>query len=332
MARAGLRIGILGATGALGGEVLAALADSDLAVAEIVPIAKDDSIGRDVELHGEVYPVEIGMARVRGLDLLILCAPPAVSLEGVREALRASVPALDASGVLAASPEVALRVAAFGAQWTPDAPLVVAPPGPALALALVLRPLAEAAGLARVSATLLEGASAAGRGGIEALYQESLALFNQQDLPEPGIFARPVAFDCIPVLGELDESGRSDHETAVERSLLRLLGEGLKIGVTSLQVPIFSGLGAAVALETERALDPKEAARVLSLAPGVEPWTENPRDATTRAAAGRPAALVARLRRDPVAENGLALWISADPLRLCAANAVALARIRFGPS
>ena len=65
---------------------------------------------------------------------------------------------------------------------------------------------------------------------------------------------------------------------------------------------------------------------MLALAPGVEPWTENPRDATTRAAAGRSAALVARLRRDPVAENGLALWISADPLRLCAANAVALAQ------
>jgi len=330
MARAGLRIGILGATGALGGEVLAALADSGLAVAEIVPMAKDDSIGRDVELHGEVYPVEIGMAQVRGLDLLILCAPPAVSLEGVREALRASVPCLDASGVLAASPEVSLRVAAFGAQWPAEAPLVVAPPGPALALALVLRPLAEAAGLLRVSAALMEGASAAGRGGIDALYQESLALFNQQDLSEPGAFGRPVAFDCIPVLGELDESGRSDHENALERSLVRLIGEGLKVGVTAVQVPIFSGLGAVLTLETERPLDPKEAARVLALAPGVEPWTENPRDATTRAAAGRGAVLVARLRRDPLAENGLALWISADPLRLCAANAVGLARTRFG--
>ena len=330
MARTGLRIGILGATGALGGEVLSSLAESGIAVAEIVAMAKDDSIGRDVELHGEVYPVEAGMARMRGLDLLFLCAPAAVSLEGVREALRASVPCVDAAGVLAASSEVPLQVAAFGAQWSGDAPLVVAPTGAALALALVLRPLAEAAGLMRVSATLLEGASSGGRGGIEALYQESLALFNQQDFPEPGIFARPVAFDCIPVLGELDESGRSDHETALERSLARLLGEELKVGVTAVQVPIFSGVGAALVLETARPLDPKEAARVLGLAPGVEPWTENPRDATTRAAAGRAATLVARLRPDPVAENGLAFWISADPLRLCAANAVGLARTRFG--
>jgi aspartate-semialdehyde dehydrogenase len=332
MAGPGLRVGILGATGALGGEVLAALSESGIAISELVPIANDDSLGRDVELNGEVYPVEVGMARVPGLDLLILCAPPAVSLEGVREALRASVPCIDASGVLAGSSEVALRVAAFGAQWGSDTPLVVAPPGPALALALVLRPLAEAAGLVRVSATLLEGASAAGRAGIEALYQESLALFNQQDLPEPSIHGRPVAFDCVPVLGELDESGRSDREDAVERSLVRLLGEGVTIGITCVQVPIFSALGAAVAIESRRALDPKEAARLLALAPGVEPSTENPRDATTRAAAGRGAVLVARMRRDPHAECGLAFWISADPLRLCAANAVGLARTRFAAS
>ena len=331
MARAGLRIGIVGATGALGGEVLAVLAESGLPVAAILPMAKEDSLGRDVELHGEVYAVEPGMARLRGLDFVILCAPAAVSLDAVREALRASVPCLDASGVLAASPEVSLQVAAFGASWSPDAPLVVAPAGAALALALVLRPLAQAAGLVRVSATLLEGASGGGRAGIDALYQESLALFNQQDLPEPGVFARPVAFDCIPVIGELDENGSSDRENALARSLARLLGADLKLGVAAIQVPTFSGLGAALTIETARPLDPKEAARVLGAAPGVAPWSENPRDATTRAAAGREAAVVARLRRDPTAEHALACWVAADPLRLCAANAVALAKTRFGP-
>lgn len=330
MARAGLRIGVFGATGALGGEVLAVLAESGLPVAEIVAIAKDDSIGRDVELHGEVYPVESGLTRLRGLDFVILCAPAAASLDAVREALRASVPCLDASGVLAASPEVSLQVAAFGASWSPDAPLLVTPAGPALALALVLRPLAQAAGLVRASATLFEGAAAGGRAGIDSLYQESLALFNQQELPDPGIFARPVAFDCVPVIGELDENGGSDHENALALSLARLLDGAARIGVAAVQVPTFSGLGATVSLETVRPLDPKEAAQVLAAAPGVETWSENPRDATTRAATGRASTLVARLRRDPTAEQALAFWIAADPLRLCAANAVALAKTRFG--
>ena len=331
MARAGLRIGVLGATGALGGEVLAVLGDSDLPVGEIVAIAKDDSIGRDVELHGEVYPVETGLARLRGLDFVVLCAPAAVSLDAVREALHASVPCIDASGVLAASEEVPLQVAAFGASWSPDAPLVVAPAGPALALALVLRPLAQAAGLARVSATLFEGASSGGRAGIDTLYQESLALFNQQELPDSGAFGRPVAFDCIPVIGELDENGGSDHENSLARSLARLLEGPPRIGVAAVQVPTFSGVGAVLTFETQRPLDPKEAARTLASAPGVTPWSENPRDATTRAAAGRDAVVVARLRRDASGEQALACWLAADPLRLCAANAVALAKSRFGP-
>jgi aspartate-semialdehyde dehydrogenase len=325
----GLRIGVLGATGALGGEVLAALAGSPLPIAELVPFASDGSLGSDVELRGESYAIETGLERLRGLDCVILCAPAAASLEAVRAALHASVPCVDASGALAASPEVALQVAAFGARWSDDAPLVVAPPGPALALALVLRPLEQAAGLAHVSITLFEGASAAGRAGIEALYRESLALFNQQDFPEPRAFARPVAFDCIPILGELDANGASDRENALALSLQRLVDPALRAGVTAVQVPIFSGLGAAFTLETARPLDPKEAARILGEAPGVETWTEHPRDATTRAAAGREAVLVARLRRDPLGENALALWVVADPLRLAAANAVALACSRF---
>jgi aspartate-semialdehyde dehydrogenase len=205
----------------------------------------------------------------------------------------------------------------------------VAPAGPALALALALRPLAQAAGITRITATLLEGASSAGRAGIDALYQESLALFNQQELPDPGAFARPVAFDCVPVVGDLDANGGSDHENAVARSLARLLGGSAKIGITAVQVPTFSGLGAAISFETERALDPKEAARVLAEAPGVEAWVDNPRDATIRAAAGRAAVLVARLRGDPVSEHALALWLTADSLRLAAANAVGLVRTRF---
>jgi aspartate-semialdehyde dehydrogenase len=330
-ARAGLRIGVLGATGALGGEVLAVLSDSGLPVDELVPMATDASVGSDVELHGEVYAVEPNTAKLRGLDFVILCAPAAASLEAVREALRASVPCLDASGTLAASPEVTLKVAAFGARWADDAPLVVSPPGAALALALALRPLADAAGLVRVQAAILEGAAMAGRRGIDSLYQESLAIFNQQDVPEPSIFERPVAFDCIPALGELDENGCSDHENAIARALTRLLSEQLRVGVSAVQVPTFAGLGAMLTIETARPLDPKQAAQAAAAAPGVEPWHENPRDATLRAAAGRDEVIIARLRRAPAFENGLSFWISADPLRLAASNAVALATTRFGP-
>jgi aspartate-semialdehyde dehydrogenase len=330
VASGGVRIGVVGATGALGSELLVALSESSLPVREIVPIATDRSLGRDVEFQGEVYPVVTEGPSLRGLDLVFLCAPAAQSLEFVREALRAEVACIDLSGATAESPEVPLRVAEFGGE--PDgerAPVVATPTGPALAWALVLRPLDERARLERVTGTSLEGASVGGRDGIESLYAESLAIFSHQEAPEAEVFPGRVAFDCLPAVGPIGEDGHSRHETLLARTLGRLLGPRAKLGVTSVQVPTFLGHGAVLVVETEEDLEPGEAVAVLDKAPGVEVWREGGVGPSTRTAAGRDAVLVGRVRRDPSRERSLLLWLAADLLRLSAANAVRLATPRL---
>lgn len=330
MATGGVRIAVVGATGALGSEVLVALDGSSLRVHGIVPIATDRSLGREIDFQGEIYPVETDASGLRGADLIFLCAPAPQSLDFAREALRATVPCIDLSGALAASADVPLRVAGFSAPPEDErAPLVATPTGPALAWALVLRPLDAAAGLRRVTGTLLEAASVGGRDGIESLYQETLAIFNQKETPEQRVFPRPVAFDCLPAVGALAADGSSEHETALAQSLARLLGPKLQLGVTAVQVPTFVGHGAALAVETEEPLGPDRAAAALEKAPGVELWQAGDGGLTTRAASGRDGVLVGRLRRDPSAENGLLLWVVADLLRLSASNAVQLAVARL---
>jgi aspartate-semialdehyde dehydrogenase len=330
VAAGGVRIAVVGATGALGSEVLVALDGSPLRVQGIVPIATDRSLGRDVEFQGEIYPVETDAAGLRGVDLVFLCAPAPQSLEFARLALRATVPCIDLSGALASSADVPLRIAGYSAPPEEErAPLVATPTGPALAWALVLRPLDASARLRRVTGTVLEAASVGGRDGIESLYQETLAIFNQKETPEQLVFPRPVAFDCLPAVGLLAEDGSSEHETALAGGLARLLGPQLRLGVTAVQVPTFVGHGAALAIETEGPLDPGEAAAALEKAPGVDLWQADAEGLTTRAAAGRDSVLVGRLRRDPSAENGLLLWLVADLLRLSASNAVQLAVARL---
>lgn len=324
-----LRIGVVGATGGLGSEVLEVLSESSLSIAELVPVATERSFGQDIEFQGRVYPVVSEPPPLRGLDCVFLCAPAEVSRDYIRDALRAEVPCVDAGGALARSPDVSPCVAAFGVVEE-SAPLLVAPSGPVLALALALRPLQEAAGLRRVVATCLDAASVGGRGGIEALYGESIALFNQEEVPEPEVFGRPIAFDCLPALGEVDAAGASDRERATAEGLAPLLGAEVRLGLTHLQVPTFVGFGASVALETERVLDPALAEGVLGKAPGLERWDDSADGATLRAAAGRDVVLVGRVRRDPSAETGLLLWLACDTLRLAAANAVGLAVSRFG--
>ncbi len=326
----GLRIGVFGATGALGSEVLTLLSQSSLEIDELRPFATERSLGQEIDFRDSSHPVETGAPQLRGLDLLFLCAPAEVSLELVREALRAEVTCIDVGGALASSPELPLRVAAFGpGSDLRTAPLLVAPPGAALAWALVLRPLEAAAGLKRVVGTTFEAASLGGRLGIESLYRESLALFNQQEPPEPDVFARPVAFDCIPALGAVRETGDTEREAALAAAAARLLGGDVVLAATCIQVPIFVGFGSVLAIETARDLDAKQAAGALAAAPGVELWEGEADGLTLRAVAGRDQALVGRLRVDPSAEHGLLLWLSADLLRLAAANAVELAEARL---
>ena len=331
MATAGLRIGVIGATGALGAEVLDVLAGSAIRVAQIVPVATEKSLGAEVEFQGQATPVETELPSLHGLDFIFLCAPPMASLVVAREALRAEVPGIDLSGALATTPEVPLRIAHLA---DPNAggspPMVATPTGPALALATVLRPLAERAGINGVQATVLDSASSAGVRGTESLMSESIALFNQQDVPEPTVYSRPIAFDCGPGMKRQDIGGELDREEQTAAMLARLLGDDIGFSITTVQVPTFLGLGCVLHVSTREPLAAADARALLAAADGVELWTDGAEGPSLRAAAGCGDVLVGRTRMDPSLGNGLRLWLATDPVCLAAANAVRLAEARLG--
>jgi aspartate-semialdehyde dehydrogenase len=329
----GLRVAVAGATGILGGEVLSVLDERRFPVSELLPIATERSAAEAVEFQGESFEVVARAPSLRGVDLLLLCAPPAASLDLVRAALRESVRCIDLSGALAGSPDVPL--AAADLDPSPEAlrsPVLAAPAGPALAWALALAPLSAAAGIVRVVGTGVESASAGGRQGLESLSSESIALFNQQDLPDPSVFSQPVAFDCIPAVGEIEADsgeGATAHERILARDVRRLVGPSLQVAVTTLRVPTFTGSGASLAIELARPLAPEDAARLLAKAPGLALWEGELLGPTTRAVAGSDVVGIGRVRRDPSTAQGLLLWLAADTLRLCAVNGVRLAEARI---
>jgi aspartate-semialdehyde dehydrogenase len=326
----GSRLALVGATGALGSEVLSVLDASALEVAELLPIGSARSEGESVSFRGDVQAVR-SEAQLRGIDLAIVCAPPAASLDWVREALRAQVPCIDAAGALALSSEVPLALAAqTPADALRELPLVSSPAGAALALGLVLAPIQRAAGLARVDAMVLESAAGAGRVGLEALGAESVALFNQQDLPEPVVDGRPLAFDCHPAVGDVQEDGSTASEARLAATLARMLGGEPAICVGGARIPVFVGQAIALRVETREAFDPKQAREALSAAPWVALWDKDAEGPNLRAAAGSSDVIVGRLRADATRERSLLAWLAADPLRLAAANAVALAERRLG--
>jgi aspartate-semialdehyde dehydrogenase len=303
-----LRVAVVGATGALGGELLDQLRERRFPIQELRPIATEQSLGATVDWLGHELPVETEPDSLRGLDLLFLCTPPDASLEWIRRALRAEIPCIDFSGAVAGREEVVPLVADRGPTGASlGAPLLAVPAPASLALTRVLDPIHEAAGLSRVSVTLCEAASGAGRAGVDALQGETIALFNQEELPETGL-AHTLAFDCLPADGPLDADGASGIEARIAGELGRLLPEGVPSAIT---VP------------------PEACREQLGKIDGVSFWALDPAGPTTRDAIGEDDVLVGRIRRDPGAANGLLLWLALDPARLAAGNALRIAEARF---
>lgn len=331
MARRGLRVAVVGATGMLGAEVIEVLGERGYPVAELTPVATDQSLGQDVEWYGESRPVLTGEVPLRELDLVLLCLPPEAAGPWIRRALEARVPCIDLSGSLAPNSDVPIAVAELaGSREALRQPLVSCPPGPALALALLLAPLRARFGLRRVFVTSLESASGAGRAGVRTLEAEVVGLFNQEDPPESTVFAAPVAFDCIPELEHpSDAFGAGANEMALVAVVQRVLGEPVPTAITRVRVPTFAGFGASLALETRDATSPEAVRDALLKAPGIDLWDPCAVGPTTRDAVSRASILVGRLRRDPTSANGFLVWIAADPIRLAADNAVRIAEARL---
>ncbi|CAG1002054.1 aspartate-semialdehyde dehydrogenase [Myxococcaceae bacterium] len=328
-----LRVAVAGATGTLGRELLAVLEARRFPVGDLVALGSERSQGESIEFREDVFEVTSDAERLRGCDLVWLCSPPGASLEILRLALRLGVPCIDASGALAGRDEIPLVVADLSPPADALAgPVIASPASAALAIAPVLAPLAAQVGIERVVATALASVSGGGRLGIEALSAETIALFNQQELPEPIRFGRPVAFDVLPSVGDVEEDGATAVESWLARDLRRLFGADLGVAVTAVRVPTFAGDGAALCIETGGTLDPRQARTLLAKAPGVELWDHDAEGPNTRASAGRDVVLVGRIRRDPSSERGLLLWLAADTLHLAALNSVRLAEARVAAS
>jgi aspartate-semialdehyde dehydrogenase len=207
--------------------------------------------------------------------------------------------------------------------------VIATPAGPTLAWSLVLEPIHRCVGIRRVIGTAFESVSGAGCAGIESLQTEAIALFGQRTVPEPTVFPKSIAFNCIPMVGEAGKGAETEVEEALVRGLRRLLGAELPLAVTAVRVPTFSGTGASIAVEVAEELGAAEVRELLAKSPGIVLPGDAMPSPTIREAAESEVVLVGRIRRDPSSERGLLFWLAADPIRLAASNAVRLAETRF---
>lgn len=351
------RIVVFGATGHLGQELIARLESAPFAVDELVGVVSGGSAGADFDFRGEEMEAEAEWPALRKGDLVFVCTPAAIAGEVIRAALRAQAPCIDCSGSMASQPEVFVPArfrgeGAEGAAGSGDdeikqaaaMPLASLPSAAVLAWRPIIDALLNGPGLSRVVATRLCGASALGRDGLVALSEESIALFNQSAVPDPGPAGQAVAFDVVP--GGLDEG-------VVEAHAARVFGSALRLAVTSVQIPTFVGEGAVLNLELASPLEEAPLRALLDGAEGLD-WgdegpgsrglvaiesgeegaAEGPFGPTLRDGSGQDDVIVGRLAPDASLAAGLGwrLWLSYDPARLMAEYAVGLAGLRLAGS
>jgi aspartate-semialdehyde dehydrogenase len=197
-------------------------------------------------------------------------------------------------------------------------------------MVVALKPIHDAARISRVVVSTYQSVSGAGRLAMEELSQQTVALFNGQDLKKEK-FPHQIAFNCIPQIDAFLENGYTKEEMKMVHESRKILNEpGLRITATTVRVPVFCGHSESVNVETERKLTAADARAILREAPGVLLCDEPEKSIYPLAidAVGKDSTLVGRIREDESGPNGLNLWIVADNLRKGAAlNAVQIAEI-----
>jgi aspartate-semialdehyde dehydrogenase len=329
MSSSSLRVGLAGATGAVGREILALIEASTLPVGTLVPMASPACRSHTVELGGEKLRVENLLAEhISTCDLVIFAVPPAAAAEPLAAALDEGVPVIDLSGSLGPEQGVPVVVPAVNRMQLQDfrEHQAVASPRPeVVGLATLLGPLRAHAGDLRCRGTVMHSAASRGRAGIEELSNQVVSLFNSRT-PQRKVFPAGLAFDLEPAIGEPTGSGWTPHELHCALGAAALLGlPPERLAVSALVGPWFNGLCYSLFLETDTGLDAERLERIYEAAPGMQlgggaQGREIPRP---RAADGSTLLQLGRLRDDP--GGGVHLWAVADELRFGAAgNAVAL--------
>ncbi len=336
----GARIGVVGATGQVGQVMLAILAERSLAIDELRLFASARSAGRTIEWGGRAVVVEdAAEADYAGLDVVLMSAGATTS-RALAEGIGAAGPVvIDNSSAWRMHPEVPLVVSEVNPDAMAHRPknIVANPNCTTMAAMPVLMPLHREAGLQRMVASTYQATSGAGLAGTSELDAQIRATFEGAaalafdgtavTFPDPVKFARPIAFNVLPMAGSIVDDGRgeTDEEQKLRNESRKILDiPELRVTGTCVRVPVFTGHSLSLSLGFERSISAARASELLATAPGVE-LVDIP---TPLAAAGIDHTLVGRIRADETFDNGLALFCSSDNLRKGAAlNAVQIAEL-----
>ncbi len=325
------RVAVVGATGAVGREMLKTLAERNFPVKEVAAIASGRSAGAQVSF-GDRQTLTVQSLEqfdFAGWDIGLFSPGASVSAVHAPRAAEAGCLVIDNTSHFRMEPDVPLVVPEVNPQaLTRIRRGIVANPNcSTIQMVVALKPLHDRFTVRRVVVATYQSVSGAGKEGMDELWAESRATFVNDPI-KPEQFTKQIAFNVIPHIDRFMDDGSTKEEWKMAVETRKILDPEIKVIATCVRVPVFIGHAEAVHVEFARPVSVGEARAVLRDAPGVTVLDEREDGGyvTPLESQGEDATFVSRIRKDPTVEHGLAFWCVSDNLRKGAAlNAVQIA-------
>jgi aspartate-semialdehyde dehydrogenase len=325
-------VAVVGATGAVGREMLKTLEQRDFPASEVRAFASARSAGKRVPFKGQDLIVEeLTEDSFKGIDLALFSAGGGTSKKFAPHAVKAGCVVVDNSSAWRMDDEVPLVVPEVNPEdlnWHKG--IIANPNCSTIQMVVVLKPLHDVGKIKRVVVSTYQAVSGTGQKAIEELEKQVRQIFNMQEV-EKKVYPYQIAFNCLPHIDVFLDNDYTKEEMKMVNETQKIMGEpNIKVTATAVRVPVFYGHSESVNIETEKKITAKEARAILSQAPGVK-VLDNPKEniyPLAIFAAGEDDTFVGRIREDETIECGLNMWIVADNIRKGAAlNAVQIAEL-----
>ena len=328
-------VAIVGATGAVGGQMCKILSERHFPVRELHALASHRSLGKTVMFNNnEIAVSDLSEFDFSRAQIALFSAGGAISNEYAPKAAAAGCVVVDNSSCFRYDDDVPLVVAEVNPQRVADYKtrgILANPNCSTMQLLVALKSLHDAAGIVRINMATYQAASGAGARAVEELARHSADLLSGRECKSE-VFPAPLAFNCIPHIDSFQENGYTREEMKIVWETRKILeDDSILVNVTAVRVPVFYGHGEAVHIETRDKLTAVRARELLAKAPSVCVIDEHAGGGyptQSQHAAGNDEVFVGRIREDISHPRGLNLWIVSDNLRKGAAlNAVQIAEL-----
>ena len=327
-------VAVVGATGAVGNEMIKILEERNFPVAKLLLLASERSLGKSLEYKGQSLPVEV-LKEDSFTDVRIglFSAGGSVSEKYAPLAARAGCVVVDNTSAFRMAPDIPLVVPEVNpeaiAQYKQRG-IIANPNCSTVQMVVALKPIHDAVRIKRIVVSTYQAVSGTGKKAIEELSNQTRALLGMRE-PAVKVYPHRIAFNCLPQIDVFLDNGYTKEEMKMVNETKKIMkDDSIAVTATTVRVPVFYAHSESINIETEKKITAAEVRELLEKAPGVK-IVDDPKNLMYPLAidaVGRDETFVGRIREDESITNGINMWVVSDNLRKGAAlNAVQIAEI-----